>query len=107
MVTKTEITATPTELETILGEQLRAERLRKNLTMDTVAEIAGISVNTLRSLEAGNGARVESLVRVVRALGKTAWLESFRPIVEISPLQIARGKPHRMRAARTRIDSKG
>jgi hypothetical protein len=101
MVIKNDISATPAELEAMLGEQLRAERLRKNLTMDTVAEMAGVSVNTLRSLEAGQGGRVESLIRVVRALGKAAWLESFRPAVTISPLQIAQGKPRRQRATRT------
>jgi len=92
---------TPAELEFFLGEQLRAERLRKNLTMDDVASLAGISVNTLRALELGKGARVESLIRVTRALGRTAWLESLRPPVKISPLQIAEGKPKRLRASRS------
>lgn len=106
MVIRTEVSATPAELEAALGEQLRAERLRKNLTMDIVAEMAGVSVNTLRSLEAGQGGRVESLIRVVRALGRTAWLESFRPAVTISPLQIAQGKPRRQRATRTSTKDK-
>lgn len=91
---------TPTELESLLGDQLRAERLRKNLTMEDIATIAGVSVGTVRALESGKGGRVDSLVRITRALGRTAWLESFRPPVKISPLQIAKGKPTRLRASR-------
>jgi len=90
----------PAELELFLGEQLRAERLRKNLTMEAVASLAGLSVNTVRALELGKGGRVESLVRVTRALGRSAWLETFQPAVKISPLQIAQGKPKRLRASR-------
>ncbi len=100
-------TNSPAELELFLGEQLRAERLRKNLTMEDVATLAGISVNTVRALETGKGGRIESLIRVTRALGRTAWLETFRPQVKISPLQIAQGKPKRQRASRSVIIKKG
>lgn len=100
-------TASSAELELALGEQLRAERLRKNLTMDDVAILAGISVNTVRALETGKGGRVESLIRVAQALGRTAWLETFRPPVKISPLQIAQGKSKRQRASRSVILKKG
>ncbi len=100
-------TASPAELEQSLGEQLRAERLRKNLTMDDVATLAGISVNTVRALETGKGGRVESLIRITQALSRTAWLETFRPAVKISPLQIAQGKPKRQRASRSVILKKG
>lgn len=95
------------ELEFLLGEQLRAERLRKNLTMEDVATLAGVSVNTVRSLEAERGGRVESLVRVARALGRLAWLQSFDPVVKISPLQIAAGKRKRRRASRSLLKAGG
>lgn len=94
---------TPAELEASLGEQIRAERLRKNMTMADLAVKAGVSDQTVRALEAGKGARVESLIRVVVALGRVAWLESFRPAVKISPLQIAQGKPKRQRGSRSLI----
>lgn len=95
--------ATPSELEAALGEQIRAERLRKNMTMADLAVKAGVSDQTVRALETGKGGRVESLIRVVVALGRTAWLESFRPAVKISPLQIAQGKPKRQRGSRSMI----
>lgn len=93
------VTATPAELESWLGEQIRAERLRKNITMADLAILAGVSDQTIRALETGRGARVESLIRVVIALGRTDWLTSFRPPVTISPLQIAQGKPRRQRGS--------
>ena len=92
---------TTDELEASLGEQIRAERLRKNMTMQALARASGISVQTLRSLEEGNGGRVESLIRVARALGRTSWLESFRPPVTISPMQMLKGKRVRLRASKS------
>ena len=55
---------TPDELEIELGEQLRAERLRQNLTMHDIALKAGISEQTLSSLENGSGGRLNSFIRV-------------------------------------------
>ena len=60
---------TPDELEAELGEQLRAERLRQNLTMHDVALRAGISEQTIRSLENGSGGRLNSFIRLMKALG--------------------------------------
>lgn len=93
---------TPDELEIELGEQLRAERLRRNLTMHDVALSAGVSEQTIRSLENGSGGRLSSFIRVMKALGKEEWLGTFRPAVGISPMDIAkrRGK-QRLRATRS------
>jgi len=96
-----DISSTPAELESWLGEQLRAERLRKNVTMADLAIRAGVSDQTIRALETGRGGRVESLIRVVVALGRADWLASLRPPVKISPLQIAQGKPRRQRGSRS------
>ncbi|MNV25194.1 helix-turn-helix protein [compost metagenome] len=92
---------TPEDLEMELGEQLRAERLRQNITMEDLCLKAGVSKQTLRALETGAGSRVISLVRVIDALGHGPWLTTFRPPVRISPLQVARGAPERQRAARS------
>ncbi|MCO8251202.1 helix-turn-helix domain-containing protein [Comamonas thiooxydans] len=99
-----QIFKTPDELEIELGEQLRAERLRQNLTMHDIALRAGISEQALRSLENGSGGRLNSFIRVMKALGKEEWLGTFRPTVRISPMDIAkrRGK-QRLRATRSVI----
>lgn len=93
---------TPDELEAELGEQLRAERLRQNLTMHDVALRAGISEQTIRSLENGSGGRLNSFIRLMKALGKEEWLGTFRPAVRISPMEIVkRAGKSRLRATRS------
>lgn len=93
---------TPDEMETALGEQLKALRLNKNLDQKTLAERADVSVRALRSLEAGHGSTIKTLVRVVRALGRQAWLDTVAPLATINPLTLTRQAQPRQRASRPR-----
>ena len=93
---------TTEELEAQLGDQFRATRLRQNLTQAEVADRAGVALNALRALEAGQGARVATLVRVVRALGKREWLTMLHAEPGISPMQMLKSSTPRQRAGRTR-----
>ncbi len=52
-----------------LGRDLRHWRLLQGLTMAQVADRADISVPTVRRLESGDGATLENVLRVARALG--------------------------------------
>lgn len=89
---------TGAELEAELGEQLRAARVRSNISQATLAKQAGVAVTALRRLELGQGATVSTLVSVVRALGRQAWLDSLQPAVTISPLQMLKSTNPRQRA---------
>lgn len=51
------------------GEHLSAWRKLRQLTAAQVAERAGVSVSTLLRLENGNGASLENVLRISRALG--------------------------------------
>lgn len=93
---------TPDEMEADLGGKLRTLRLFKNLDQRTLAERAGVSVRALRSLEAGQGSSLKTLVRVVRALGRQEWLASIAPIATINPLMLTRDAEPRQRASRVR-----
>ena len=75
---------------TLIGERIQRERLNQNLTQEEMARRAGIGVRTVRSLEAGQKTTVETLVRVLRALGKLAALDAFLPEPGLSPLQLAK-----------------
>jgi transcriptional regulator with XRE-family HTH domain len=55
--------------EISIGEDLRTWRLLQRLTVQQVADRAGISGRTVRRLEDGEGASLESVLRVARALG--------------------------------------
>lgn len=88
------------ELVASLGEQLRAARLRLNISRKDLASEAGVALGSLRNLESGAGATVATLVRVVRALKLTDWLASLQPEVTISPMQMLKAKQPRQRARR-------
>lgn len=93
------------ELEAILGENIRALRLQRNLSQAAFAERAGIGVNTLKSIEGGNGGTVRTLLLVLRAFGKEEWVKSLAPTVSISPLNMVKNKPTRERASPRRSRS--
>ena len=90
------------EWETELGRQVRALRLRQNLDQRELAARAGVALNAVRHLETGKGATVRSLIKVLRTLGRTDWLQSLAPPVTISPLEMLKAKPRRQRASRKR-----
>jgi transcriptional regulator with XRE-family HTH domain len=91
---------TTEEWEATLGRQLRNLRLRQNVDQRQLAERAGVALNVVKNLEAGKGATVKSLVKVLRILGRIEWLDTLAPAVSISPLQMLKSKPARQRASR-------
>ena len=76
-------------IETTIGERIRALRLRKNITQKALADTTALSLNTIKSLEAGQ-AKLSTLIAVLRELQALDALNSFLPQADISPLQLAR-----------------
>ena len=94
---------TSVEWETELGRHLRTLRLRQNIDQRQLAERADVALNAVKRLEAGKGATVTSLVKVLRVLGRENWIESLAPQVTVSPLQLLKdGRPLRQRASPSR-----
>ena len=93
---------TSVELEQLLGSRLRELRLLKDLDQNSLAERAGISLNAVKHLESGKGARVHSLIKVLRALERTDWLDTLAPAVSISPMQMLKSGSREPRRARRR-----
>lgn len=91
---------TTEEIEKDLGRQVRSLRLRKNLPQERLAERAGVALSALKNLESGKGAALKTLIKVLKALERLAWLDTLAPVVSISPLQILKSKPPRQRASR-------
>ncbi len=53
-----------------LGERLRAARLRRKLTQAMLAERVGVTLPTIRKLEAGDpSSSLATVIRVLQALG--------------------------------------
>lgn len=93
---------TTDELLQNLGEQLRAQRLRLNLTLEEVARHAGLSINVVRRLESGEGSTLASFVSVLKVLKRSDWLATLQPPVTIAPLSLLRQRQPRQRAYKPR-----
>jgi transcriptional regulator with XRE-family HTH domain len=70
-----------------LGRRLARTRLERNLTQAELGEEAGVGVATVQRLEDGQAARLNSLIRVLRALGLLEALELLIPEPTPSPIE--------------------
>jgi transcriptional regulator with XRE-family HTH domain len=75
-----------------IGATVRQRRQRAGLTQEDLARLAGIGVSTLKHLEAGTGARLSTLIKVVRTLGAEDWLAALAlpPEPAVSPMALLR-----------------
>ncbi len=92
------------ELEVTIGENIKSLRLQKNLTRDSLAAHAGVSLSALRHLESGSGSNLTTLVRIARALDKQDWLLSVAPRITLNPLHMVPSQGLRQRARRRKKD---
>jgi len=86
--------STSDEITAVLGLRLKAVRLSQSLTQAELAERAGVSVGTVKSIERSGQSSVTSLVRVVQALGLSDQLQSLfvlkvQSIAEMEQAQLA------------------
>ena len=97
------------EWETRLGHQVRNARVASGLDQAQLASMANVSLATLSNLERGKGSSLKTVIAVVRALGRTDWLENLAPEVTVSPMQMLRAKqrvprvPVRVRSRRQQL----
>ena len=64
---------------TKIGEHLKAIRLKQNITQQALAEESGVSLSSVKKIEKGEIGSFDSLLRVLRTLGK---LDVLLPLVE-------------------------
>lgn len=96
-------TATTDEILLELGERLRRYRLQQNRTVADVARDAGLSRISVERAERGGHPTLETLVKILRALGRLEALDAFLPPPLVSPLELARmGGRERQRAGTPR-----
>jgi len=70
------------------GVRLRGYRLRQNRLQGEIARLAGVTPATVVNAEAGKNVRLESIVRILRALGQLEALNDFLPEPTVSPIQL-------------------
>jgi transcriptional regulator with XRE-family HTH domain len=92
----------PEELQQLLGEGVRAQRIARELTQRDLAAKAGISSQAVAKLERAKGSTVETLVRVLHALRATQIIETLAAQPQVSPLALLRSArpPQRVRHRR-------
>jgi len=78
------------EWELRLGEQVRQQRLQRNLDQRQLADAAGVSIGSVKNLEQGRGSTLKTVVCVARALDREDWLASLSPRLSVSPLDVLR-----------------
>jgi DNA-binding XRE family transcriptional regulator len=87
-----------------IGEQLATWRKLRQLTIAQVADRAGISRYTVMRLENGEGASLENVLRVARALGvldlQAAALDPYG--TDLGRLRAQESLPERVRPPRSR-----
>lgn len=66
-------------ISTKIGEHLKAIRLKQNITQQSLAEVAGVSLSSVKKIEKEEIGSFDSLLRVLRMLGK---LDVLFPLVE-------------------------
>ena len=62
-----------------VGSRLRSVRLKQNITQQSLAEEAGVSISSVKKIEKGEIGSVDPLLRVLRTLGE---LDLLRPLAE-------------------------
>lgn len=80
-----------------LGDRIAAFRLSRNIRQEDVAREAGISRGAVARIEAGGGT-IDTLLRVIKALGIEDRIEMLVPDARMSPLDPKSGVEPRLRA---------
>ncbi|WP_302431052.1 helix-turn-helix domain-containing protein [uncultured Alistipes sp.] len=70
---------TDTELCNRIAAKIKTVRLKQNMSQAELADKSGVSISTIKRMEDGEVKNIESLIRILRTLGK---LDIFVPLVE-------------------------
>ena len=89
-----------------IGEHFKSVRLKQNITQQSLAKVADVSISSVKKIEKGEIRSFDSFMRVLRMPGK---LEVLQPLVEedqLSPsecyelVHIIKAKHRRKRASK-------
>lgn len=77
-------------LLSIIGDFIKANRLKQNKTQQEIATAAGLNRTTLVQMEAGGGGNMLSFIQVMRAIDQLYLFENFEVKEQISPIAMAK-----------------
>lgn len=87
-----------------IGSHLKQNRLKQNITQQSLSEAAGVSLSSLKNIEKGEIHSFDSLLKVLRALGKLDVLQPLVDEEQMTPSEYyefvhSQGRHQRKRAA--------
>lgn len=94
--------ASAAEIGAELGNRIRDQRLAQNLAQTDLAGRAGVSPGTVRNLEGKGQASLESLLRIVMALGLAGSLSELFVLRSASIKEMETASTGRKRAGASR-----
>jgi putative transcriptional regulator len=96
-------TATSDQIEKALCHRLEQIRLSRNVTQESLADEAGVSVRTIRNLEKGKGVSFDTAIRAMIALGVQQVLESLLPDPSIRPVERVEARASERKRASSQV----
>ena len=101
-------TKTTDELEVAFGSSIQRLRHARGLSQRELADRANVSLSALKNLEHARGSSLTTVVQIVRALGRSEWLDSLAPVESsFSPMAALRQASARERPRRVRHSGTG
>ena len=76
---------TDTAILSKIGEKIKAIRLKQNITQQSLSEAANVSLSSIKKMEKGEIRSFDSLLRLLRTLGKLDTLQQLVEEEQISP----------------------
>ena len=68
-----------------IGDCLRQARLKQNITQQSLSEAANVSLSSIKKVEKGEIRSFDTLIRIMRTLGKLEILQPFVEEEQLSP----------------------
>lgn len=97
--------ASPGAIEAALGRAFQALRLARNVSQASLADEAGVSRRTITRMENGEGISLDTLIRVMQALGVADRLASLLPDPAVRPVERVRLRGRERKRARKSKDA--
>ncbi|MDR2610925.1 MAG: helix-turn-helix transcriptional regulator [Clostridiales Family XIII bacterium] len=105
---------TPEISEAAFGAVIRQFRIRKGYSLEEVADRAGLSPTSVRSLELGRGSTVGTMLKVLATIGETGLItewaarnRKFSPMAAFKASQRQSPEPQRVGRVRRRAAAPG
>lgn len=80
-------TLSDTQLSKRIGEKLKAIRLKRNITQQSLAEVASISLSSVKKVENGEIGSFDTLLRILRTLGMLESISQLFEEEQLSPIE--------------------